>query len=71
MTRPLRLATAADLLLVDFESVAILHVELNQVSNCSTSCSARKAEAPRVILAYRVWVVLCCDALSVEEEAHA
>ena len=71
MIRPLRLATAANLLLVDFESVAILHVELDEVSNYSTFCSARQAEAPRVSLAYRVWVVLCCDALSVEEEAHA
>jgi hypothetical protein len=64
--------TTANLLLVDFQGVAVLHLKLLRVSGMVARGSASTSELSDVFfLAYRVWVVLRCDTLPIKEEAHA
>jgi hypothetical protein len=67
----LRSAAAANLLLVHLQSVAVLHIELRRVSNIPVRVPLCVSESRAIFLAYRVWVVLRCYTLPVEQEAHA
>lgn len=61
-----RLAEAADLLLVDFQGVAVCHLELALSSVCESHMSKEYHEST-----YRVWGICVVHTLAVEEESHA
>ena len=56
---------------MDFESVAVLHVELCPVSNWLKKCSLALIAGDHYSHTYRVWVVCSCYALTVEQESYA
>ena len=56
---------------MDFESVAVLHVELCPVSNWLKKCSLALIAGDHYSPTYRVWVVCSCYALTVEQESYA
>lgn len=56
---------------MDFESVAVLHVELCPVSDWLKKCSLALIAGDHYSPTYRVWVVCSCYALTVEQESYA
>jgi hypothetical protein len=67
-----RLAATANLLLMNLQGVAVLHVELLMSALAyDIILTSAQNDLWRQNQAYRVWVVLRGYALAVEEEAHA